>query len=141
MVIGITGTFEGYVPSPQDLYYKGVNVANITVNSTYGVELQNTKIYLNGDLGFEIHLLTIGKSYDVRSYTQLILEGSIRAQSASTNQLALRSPSGTDIVKINLVNSSRLIFDISQFTSLPSGLSIIAWNMAGGSYIERIRLV
>ena len=35
-IMGLIGTFEGYVPTPQDLYLRGKNIANFTRYTNYG---------------------------------------------------------------------------------------------------------
>ncbi len=64
----VTGTFEGYVPTPLDLYYHGVNNANFSTN---GGVFQNTII----KQGANVITLTFGKTYNVRSNNYLNISG------------------------------------------------------------------
>lgn len=65
----VTGTFEGYVATATDLYYKGTNNASFTLNSNMSFEtsaIKCTGIY-NG-------ILTGGKAYNFTAYTKIQLQ-------------------------------------------------------------------
>ena len=79
--IKITGSFEGWVPTPQDLYYKGNNLAGFTVSDA---QFQNTQIVfpIAGTLRLN-PILNTTKIIDVRSYTNLVFEGTLKPFSVS----------------------------------------------------------
>ena len=119
---GVTGTWEGYVATPTDLYYKGANPAGITSSSaTFGA----TNITLS--TGTHTIDLAINKTYAVSGYTRLNIQGSISTYSESVyiknsnvtpaqTYKALNIEGGTTYTLIQ--------FDISQMITLGSGAVI-----------------
>ncbi|MBS6955572.1 MAG: hypothetical protein KH230_20345 [Enterocloster asparagiformis] len=64
--MGITGIWEGYVPTSTDLYIRGNNAANFTAN--FNISFESGGI-LNTGNGMPI--LTSGKSYNYSGYKYL----------------------------------------------------------------------
>lgn len=144
--LGITGSWEGWVPFPQDMYYNGVNTNIEAVN---GVIFQNTQIGINAQ-NCEIAFLS---TIDVKSYSSLIIEGNIEPLDTITNLRLLSSsigqPSYTDLVEQRRItgkwNSASL--NITQLVTIQSGnvirLQSLRYRSSGNPYcyITRIRLV
>ena len=144
--LGITGTWEGWVPFPQDMYYNGVNTNIEAVN---GVIFQNTQIGINAQ-NCEIAFLS---TIDVKSYSSLIIEGNIEPLETITNLRLLSSsigqPSYTDLVEQRRItgkwNSASL--NITQLVTIQLGnvirLQSLRYRSSGNPYcyITRISLV
>lgn len=75
--MGITGTWEGYVPTATDLYYKGVNplvFTNISDSETE-VKFETTYIYMRSttQYGNAIYLKA-SKTFNFAAYTKITFE-------------------------------------------------------------------
>ena len=78
-IAGITGTWEGYVANPTDLYYKGANPAGFYVSDTGegfgsasfdGVYITATTTTTSANSV----TLTAGKTYNLSGYSRLVIE-------------------------------------------------------------------
>ncbi len=79
----VTGTFEGYVPTPTDLYLRGNNVAGFVNNSNAAI-FDAGQISFQTGRDFEFELKT-SKAYNVSGYTRLTLECSLYNQRVANN--------------------------------------------------------
>ena len=67
--LGVTGTWEGWVPSANDLYLRGNNIAGWT--NANGTSFQSGAIYAYGS---PVVSLRMGKSMDFSPYSRLNIE-------------------------------------------------------------------
>ena len=67
-LFGVTGTFEGYVPSDNDLYLRGNNIAGWTTSDDNKISFESGGILVksNSDVG-----IRTPKSYNLTPYTKL----------------------------------------------------------------------
>lgn len=146
--MGIIGTFEGWVPSPQDLYYNGVNSGELTLN-TYFCVFENTRIKFikNVENTGGAHTITIPNAIDVKSYSRLIFEGAFCKYNGNNNfVLSLVAPNNVYLASSSLtaIQSYFVELDISQVTTIPATSSFVISNLGTQygqlSYITRIRL-
>lgn len=136
-IFGVMGSWEGWVPTPQDLYYNGVNSAGFIAKVS--ALFQNTQIYIDPPRMGACELLSFSKSYDIRSYSRLIFEGKFIAR---TDVVFIIKPPGSLSVCSTKVSTddTRLVADIAQLTSLEAGYMICGGGYYTGTYITRIRL-
>lgn len=72
----VTGTFEGYVAEPTDLYYMGQNPAGFTSESGGDGIFESNQISIgDGSGAFRLHS---GKAYNLTGYSQFIIEGDLK---------------------------------------------------------------
>ena len=90
-IIGITGTFEGWVPTATDLYLRGNNPAGLT-NIDGSVEFQTGAIYLPSILSY----IRCSKSYNFAPYSKLNFEINFTKVGSSGYAKELRLIKGTD---------------------------------------------
>ena len=135
----VIGTFEGWVPSPQDLYYNGVNSSALEILET-SWEKQNTRLYCysgrpNGEWCFGCT-----KQLDVRQYSRLIIEGYFTTALASPVVRNFPDPvSGIKYAPFNN-GATKISMDISQAAIIPMNTLFGFSSILAGSYITRIRL-
>lgn len=119
---GVTGTWEGYVATATDLYYKGTNPAGITSSSaTFGA----TNITLS--TGTHNIDLAINKTYAVSGYTRLNIQGSIYTYSNSAYIKNSNVTPAQTYKALNIAGGTTytlIQFDISQMITLGSGAVI-----------------
>lgn len=144
---GVVGTFEGWVPVATDLYYNGQNVAGFeagNASTTSYVSFDNNQITVDFQT---VVILKCPKTYDVRSYSKLIIEGNLYSYATNTT-VSIKPNNGQSEITTTLTGSqSQIILDISRLTSLEAEWTL-RFGLAGsssdkigkGSYIRRIRL-
>lgn len=141
----VVGTFEGWVPLATDLYYNGQNVAKFepnSVNTTNYASFDNNQISITGVTSL-IFKSTV--TYDVRSYSRLIIEGNITSYSGSSS-IYIKPENGQPDVSAGFSGTqSQITVDITTLTSLNSGWQLrfgetSSGKINKGSYIRRIRL-
>lgn len=72
----VTGTFEGYVAEPTDLYYMGQNPAGFTSERDGDGIFESNQISIgDGSGAFRLHS---GKAYNLTGYSQFIIEGDLK---------------------------------------------------------------
>lgn len=142
---GVTGTFEGWVPVATDLYYNGQNVAGFksgNAATTDYVSFDNNQITVNYKLRM---ILESTKTYDVRSYSRMIIEGNFILSSNGTD-VSVDPKDGQEIMEVSYSGThSSITIDISRLSTLTSGWVLIfgrssEFGILKGSYIRRIRL-
>lgn len=143
--IKITGSFEGWVPTPQDLYYNGTNPAGFTINSNCAA-FQNTRIVMTSESSSnEINTIQFTKSYNVQSYSKLIFEGkfdSIGTSSTSNRTLKIYIKDNDSYVASFSAMDAHLTsvtLDITNLKTINSG-AVIFTRIKQGNYFTRIRL-
>lgn len=143
--IKITGSFEGWVPTPQDLYYNGTNPAGFTINSNCAA-FQNTRIVMTSESSSnEINTIQFTKSYNVQSYSKLIFEGqfdSIGTSSTSNRTLKIYIKDNNSYVASFSAMDAHLTsvtLDITNLKTINSG-AVIFTRIKQGNYFTRIRL-
>lgn len=143
--IKITGSFEGWVPTPQDLYYNGTNPAGFTINSNCAA-FQNTRIVMTSEpSSYEINTIQFTKSYNVQSYSKLIFEGqfdSIGTSSTSNRTLKIYIKDNDSYVASFSAMDAHLTsvtLDITNLKTINSG-AVIFTRIKQGNYFTRIRL-
>ena len=136
---GVVGTFEGYVPSPQDLYYNGINTYGVSINTTYA-RFDSTRITIfHPDAASWVNYIQFKKVYNVNSYSRLTFYGSFLAISGSTLKAEFR---GTSIgnLKVDLSNgATSCAFNIAQIISLLGNETFYMYGVKEG-YVNRIAL-
>ena len=154
--MGIIGSFEGFVPTPQDLYYNGVNVGGLQINS---FAQENTRLYMTGDYAtWDQRAIVFPNTIDVRSYSKLILEGRFLRYYHKDSDGNSTSSSWVKLYRYKTYNSNEqlasvewggeygaamgnIVFDISQLISFEANKYYIGIAyIAKGTYITRIRL-
>ncbi len=141
--IKITGSFEGWVPEPRDLYYNGTNPAGFTIADQNKWQFQNTKIQCLYLSERDSNALYFGKAYDVRSYTKLILEGRFLSYSSyytMTVRLSSSAMTPSSISVAGIVSQSSVTLGIEAVTTIPTGALISINSTTYDTYINRIRL-
>lgn len=141
----VVGTFEGWVPVATDLYYNGQNVAGFKAGNAATVDyvsFDNNQITVN--YGARM-ILESTKTYDVRSYSRMIIEGNLILSSSGT-EVSVDSKDGQEIMAVSYSGThSSITIDISRLSTLTSGWTLIFGRATSngilkGSYIRRIRL-
>ena len=138
-IMGIIGSFEGWVPTPQDLYYNGVNVNGILkLNNAI---FENTRILLTSDTQNTLAFY-FTKDIDVRSYSRLVFEGAFFQMYNNGFMANLNGPSGSTLVSITSATTNTFQFDITQLTTIPANSYLMFTMFLANrqSYITRIRL-
>ena len=141
-IIGITGTFEGWVPDPTDLYYNGVNKEIVGLGSV--AQFQNTRVYIKDivdDTDDSTLLKLFHTSFDVTSYDKLIIEGLFRGYLGKTFHLTLYTPGTVGFAaEVKGTNATTLTFNISQVSKLGANTILGGSWLDIGSYFTRIWL-
>lgn len=140
------GSAEGWVPTPQDLYYNGQNPAAFTIN-TARAEFQNTRIVMTGEPGNgEINTIQFTKKYNVQSYSKLIFEGKFDSMGVAntyyrTLVICLAGLTGTSSITFSKLDASltSITLNITNLITINSGAAITT-RLKAGSYFTRIRL-
>lgn len=141
-IMGIIGSFEGWVPTPQDLYYNGVNSAGFTLGDGQGWYFENTRIhYKPSSISGNTKAVVFSRAIDVRSYSKLILEGYFNWSLNSNQYIMLCTQTSFGDIEVRFKNPANIVeFNISQVTTINAG----GWLGIGASvseqWITRIRL-
>ena len=137
-IMGIIGSWEGFVANPQDLYYKGANNAGIRGSAFSRLDV--TQISITQTIGSSTSpdtLLLQHNVVNVAPYSRLIFEGALN-QSYGSATVKLGVQTNIGLLWAESVATSSLAINISQASSLTG--SIFAANLNTASYINRIRL-
>jgi hypothetical protein len=145
--MGIIGSFEGWVPNPQDLYYNGVNSGSLTVDPATGWNFENTRIHYAYKTQFgAVRAFTFGRAIDVRSYSKLILEGRFLFIDSSDTTKPTYATLYTQAIPeaVNFPSAKgplySMEFDITQVSTINSGGSVTISSAKAEQWITRIRL-
>lgn len=138
---GVVGTFEGWVPSPQDLYYNGVNTYGVQINSSRA-RFDSTCITLfpsTNSTASWVNYIQFKKAYNVNSYSRLTFYGSFLA-SGSTLKAQFRD-TGIGSLEVGLSNgATSCAFNIAQIISLLGNETFYMFGVKDGTYVNRIAL-
>lgn len=133
----VTGTFEGWVPSPTDWYYNGVYQYGWYLVNTNSWRNENTRIYCyhNGSC-----FIRSNNYFDLRSYNNLTIQGFL-TKNREDIIINLHSGSSTlaTVCSINGNTFFTLTMDISQLTTY-TGLELQISPGYFGNYITQIRV-
>lgn len=134
----VTGTFEGWVPSPTDWYYNGVYQYGWYLINTNFWRNENTRIYCyNND---NCHIKS-NNYFDLRSYNNLTIQGLLT--SYYNEEIIITLYSGSSTLASVLGGSGTTVYtltmDISQLTTY-TGLELRIAPGHAGNYITRIRV-
>lgn len=137
-IFGQTGAFEGWVPTPQDLYYNGVFTKQFTFPSIIAQE--NTRLLIKSNQ--TRRLFAFAEAIDVRSYSQLIFEGDFvnYFEAGSNYAISLETGSGALVSGTTYLPTNTVVFNITNVATIPANTDIYIYSLKYGSYINRIRL-
>lgn len=135
----VKGIFEGFVPTPTDLYYNGAfNMGSYNLDGGYWRK-ENTRILkINTQTNYNNDPFLSGLNVNITSYRKLILEGMFYVRSTNWGATAYMRAL-TDIGNIDSPQSSTtytITIDITQARTLTGISSYVGTN----SYVTRIRL-
>lgn len=126
--MGITGTWEGYVPVATDLYLRGNNIAGFKPSNSY-TTLESGGIMVNrGTLW-----VTTSRSYNLTPYTRINIEMYITfwATTAVSQYLYLEIYKSTSTSSGNIIGS----VDLSGLSTDINRSYIMSLNIASVSYV------
>ena len=101
-IFGVTGTFEGYVPTASDLYLRGNNVANVSIISKYDYRFESGSIYMLSQVGNNVYPWTIAP----RIVVQKDLTGFNYVNVEYYISSAIVTQSSEGLICISITNSS-----------------------------------
>ena len=135
---GVVGTFEGWVPTPQDWYYNGVNTYGVDCNSAF-FRFENTRIYCFSTSSSRVNSIQFRKAYNVQSYSRLNFNGHF-ISNAATIRVDL-GVSNINTTATNVPNgASSFSIDISQITSFSGSEVLWVRDLKEGLFFNRISL-
>jgi hypothetical protein len=135
---GVVGTFEGWVPTPQDWYYNGVNTYGVDCNSTY-FRFENTRIYCFSTSSSRVNSIQFRRAYNVQSYSRLNFNGHFISNAATIRVDLEGSNIGTTVTNVPNGAGSFSI-DISQISSFSGSEALWIRDLKGGLFFNRISL-
>lgn len=135
---GVVGTFEGWVPTPQDWYYNGVNIYGVDCNSAY-FRFENTRIYCFSTSSSRVNSIQFRKAYNVQSYSRLNFNGHFISNAATIRVDLGGSNIGTTVTNVPNGAGSFSI-DISQISSFSGSEVIWIRDLKEGLFFNRISL-
>lgn len=134
----VTGTFEGWVPSPTDWYYNGVIASGFSVDTT-NWRKENTRLYLLRVLNsYPFTILTNNNSLNLRSYSKLTLSGYFVPLGDDAYADLIVAGSGRFLSASFSNDRYSVEIDISQATQ--GTITLKFYNLKLNSYITRIRV-
>lgn len=135
---GVVGTFEGWVPTPQDWYYNGVNTYGVACNSTY-FRFENTRIYCFYTSSSRVNSIQFRRAYNVQSYSRLNFNGHFISNAATIRVELGGSNIGTTVTNVPNGAGSFSI-DISQISSFSGSEALWIRDLKEGLFFNRISL-
>nr|DAE21434.1 MAG TPA: tail protein [Myoviridae sp. ctgXL3] len=135
---GVVGTFEGWVPTPQDWYYNGVNTYGVDCNSAY-FRFENTRIYCFSTSSSRVNSIQFRRAYNVQSYSRLNFNGHFISNAATIRVDLEGSNIGTTVTNVPNGAGSFSI-DISQISSFSGSEALWIRDLKGGLFFNRISL-
>ena len=135
---GVVGTFEGWVPTPQDWYYNGVNTYGVDCNSAY-FRFENTRIYCFSTSSSRVNSIQFRRAYNVQSYSRLNFNGHF-ISNAATIRVDLEG-SNISTTVTNVPNGAgSFSIDISQISSFSGSEVLWIRDLKEGLFFNRISL-
>lgn len=152
VIAGVTGTWEGYVANPTDLYYKGSNPAGFYVsnNGNGYASASFDGVYITAKsttTSANAVTITAGKAYNLSGYSKLIIELNVTKATSYTNTnggLVLKNGS-EELIRIwqdglyGTVGAKTYSFDLSNLQKVLTP-SLAFTLRAAVVQITRIRL-
>lgn len=135
---GVVGTFEGWVPTPQDWYYNGVNTYGVDCNSAY-FRFENTRIYCFSTSSSRVNSIQFRKAYNVQSYSRLNFNGHFISNAATIRVELGGSNISTTVTNVSNGAGSFSI-DISQISSFSGSEALWIRDLKEGLFFNRISL-
>lgn len=135
---GVVGTFEGWVPTPQDWYYNGVNTYGVDCNSAY-FRFENTRIYCFSTSSSNVNSIQFRRAYNVQSYSRLNFNGHFISNAATIRVNLEGSNMSTTVTNVPNGAGSFSI-DISQMSSFSGSEVLWIRDLKGGLFFNRISL-
>lgn len=135
---GVVGTFEGWVPTPQDWYYNGVNTYGVDCNSAY-FRFENTRIYCFSTSSSRVNSIQFRRAYNVQSYSRLNFNGHFISNAATIRADLAGSSISTTVTNVPNGAGSFSI-DISQISSFSGSEVLWIRDLKEGLFFNRISL-
>ena len=135
---GVVGTFEGWVPTPQDWYYNGVNTYGVDCNSAY-FRFENTRIYCFSTSSSRVNSIQFRRAYNVQSYSRLNFNGHF-ISNAATIRVDLAGSNISTIVTNVPNGAGSFSIDISQISSFSGSEVLWIRDIKEGLFFNRISL-
>ena len=135
---GVVGTFEGWVPTPQDWYYNGVNTYGVDCNSAY-FRFENTRIYCFSTSSSRVNSIQFRRAYNVQSYSRLNFNGHFISNAATIRVDLGGSNISTTVTNVQNGAGSFSI-DISQISSFSGSEVLWVRDLKEGLFFNRISL-
>lgn len=135
---GVVGTFEGWVPTPQDWYYNGVNTYGVDCNSAY-FRFENTRIYCFSTSSSRVNSIQFRRAYNVQSYSRLNFNGHF-ISNAATIRVDLGGSNISTIVTNVPNGAGSFSIDISQISSFSGSEVLWIRDLKEGLFFNRISL-
>ena len=135
---GVVGTFEGWVPTPQDWYYNGVNTYGVECNSKF-FRFENTRIYCFSTSSSRVNSIQFIRAYNVQSYSRLNFNGHFISNAATIRVDLGRSNISTTVTNVPNGAGSFSI-DISQISSFSGSEVLWIRDLKEGLFFNRISL-
>lgn len=135
---GVVGTFEGWVPTPQDWYYNGVNTYGVDCNTAY-FRFENTRIYCFYTSSSRVNSIQFRRAYNVQSYSRLNFNGYFISNAATIRVELAGSSIGTTVTNVPKGAGSFSI-DISQISSFSGSETLWIRDLKEGLFFNRISL-
>lgn len=135
---GVVGTFEGWVPTPQDWYYNGVNIYGVDCNSAY-FRFENTRIYCFSTSSSRVNSIQFRRAYNVQSYSRLNFNGYF-ISNAATIRVDLGGSNISTIVTNVPNGAGSFSIDISQISSFSGSEVLWIRDLKEGLFFNRISL-
>lgn len=135
---GVVGTFEGWVPTPQDWYYNGVNTYGVDCNNAY-FRFENTRIYCFSSSSSRVNSIQFRRAYNVQSYSRLNFNGYF-ISNAATIRVELGESSIGFTVTMVPNGAGSFSIDISQISSFSGSEALWIRGLKEGLFFNRISL-
>lgn len=146
----VDGTFEGYVASPTDLYYKGNNPAGFSASNLSGatVEFQGNQIRIDNDESAAgLHdscYLNATKAYNFTGYSTFVLEFNAKNYEPYNYAIRLIRSDTEEVIGTNSgfdSGNNSVTFDLSKFqTSFKPAIRFMLSTHKNTLLITRIRI-
>lgn len=79
-IFGVTGSWEGYVPTVTDLYLRGNNIAGFSSDHPDKVFFQSGQIYLSNVIfSYSNYILTSNRAFTLRGHSRFLIEADIES--------------------------------------------------------------
>lgn len=128
-IMGLTGTFEGYVPTPSDLYLRGNNPANFKAGNGNKIRFESGQISIPYDTGWQ--WITSQKLYNLAGYSQIMIEGSFYTSAPYGSYIELCAGDSPTIGGVSTPYMAKIAISENQTITNP----VFRFNYAATKYI------